>query len=103
VQNLRRTSARKSAACVLVNARLCVAAINNVASSTGGPAKDGCRGARDPCGHAAGHCIGDDFPNLIGGELQGAGNGALGHAFVGQIDDGPVPVDRLAGGVHGGI
>jgi hypothetical protein len=53
--------------------------------------------------NAAGHGIGDDFPNLIGGELQGAGNGALRHAFVGQIDDGPVPVDGLAGGVHGGI
>ena len=52
---------------------------------------------------AASHRIGNDFDNLVGGKLQSAGNGALGHAFVGQIDDGPVPVDRLAGGVHGGI
>ena len=52
--------------------------------------------------NAAGHCIGDDFQNLSG-ELQSAGNGALGHTFVGQIDDGPVPVDGLADGARGGI
>jgi hypothetical protein len=35
--------------------------------------------------------------------IASAGNGALGHAFVSQIDDVPAPVDVLAGGVHGGI
>src|SRR6516165_3794555 len=111
VQNLRRTSARKIAACALVNAKLCAAAVSNSSSSIGGPAKNGCRDACGPCGHSEPDGLtimpratapATTSATSLAGSCS-ARNGALGHAFVSQVDDVPAPVDGLADGVHGGI